>query len=142
MACIATLEQNLDQSWSGRALKTGEVRKFHTLEDYNQYTKSLQDQGTYCPNVEAQYASQYNPGANTTPSGFLEFRPRDPVAQAKYSATSPSWEGVQSSEAAIARGDYDLDIAEKTRKDLRAKTPQPVYRNPQPVETSWNCSIQ
>jgi hypothetical protein len=52
---------------------------------------------------------------------------------------SGTWEGVQSSEAAIARGDYDLDMAEKNREDLRAKKPQPKWQNPSPVES---CSIQ
>jgi hypothetical protein len=43
---------------------------------------------------------------------------------------SPAWEGVASSEAAIARGDYDLDMAEKNREDLRAKRPQPKLLMP------------
>ena len=89
-----------------------------TLKDYTQYTKSLDAQ-------------------NTTPTGFLEFSPRDPVSQSKYSAMSSSWEGVQSSEKAIARGDYDLDRAEKNRQDLRSKTPPSP---PPPAETT--CSIQ
>ncbi len=140
-ACVTDLQQNQDRSWSGRAVKTGEIKKFHTLEDYNQYTKSLEQQGTYCPNTEAQYIADYKPGKNTTPSGFLEFQARDPGKQVKYSAMSPTWEGIESSEAAIARGDYDLDRAEKNRKDLRSKRPEEPLP-PQPVEPSWNCSIQ
>jgi len=140
-ACITDLEQQLDRSWSGRIVKTGETKKFTTLDDYNRYVKSLQTQGTYCPDVEAKYVAQYTQGKNTTPTGFLEFQPRDPAGQAKYSAMSPSWEGLESSESAIARGDYDLDRAEKIRQDLRGK--QPVVRTlPEAVETSWNCSIQ
>jgi hypothetical protein len=142
-ACITDLEQQLDRSWSGRAVKTGETKKFTTLDDYKRYVKSLETQGTYCPEVEAKYTAAYKPGTNTTRTGFLEFQARDPVAQSKYSAMSSSWEGIDSSEAAIARGDYDLDRAEKNREDLRAKRPQPVLQMPQqPVETSWNCSIQ
>ena len=139
MACITSLEQNLDQTWVGRATKTGESRKFQTLADYEQYTKSLQDQGRYCAEVDKQYQPQYKPGTNTTPTGFLEFAPRNPTGQAKYSAMSDTWEGVKSSEAAIARGDYDLDMAEKNRADLRAKKPQPKFQNPEAVES---CSIQ
>lgn len=137
-ACITDLEQQLDRSWSGRAVKTGETKKFATLQDYKQYVKSLEQQGTYCPEAEAKYIAEYKPGKNTTPTGFLEFQPRDPVAQAKYSAMSPSWEGIESSEAAIARGDYDLDRAEKNRQDLRAKRPQPMPTK----QPEWNCSIQ
>lgn len=140
-ACITDLEQNLDRSWVGRSVRTGETRKFQTLDDYNRYLKSLEAQGTYCPEVEAKYTQAYKPGKNTTPSGFLEFQERDPVSQAKYSAMSPSWQGVESSEAAIARGVYDLDKAEKNREDLRAKRPQPVLQMPQ-AEPEWNCSIQ
>ena len=142
-ACITDLEQNLDRSWSARSIKTGDVKKFSTLDDYKQYTKSLEKQGVYCPETEAKYTQGYKPGKNTSSSGFLEFQERDPVTQSKYSAMSPSWEGVDSSETAIARGDYDLDKAEKNREDLRAKKPQPVLQMPQgPQEPEWNCSIQ
>ncbi len=70
-------------------------------------------------------------GDNT---GFLEFKPRDPVAQAKYSAMSPTWEGVHSSNKAIASGVYDLDMADKTRANLRNKIPDTQL--PKPVSTS------
>jgi hypothetical protein len=139
-ACITDLEQQLDKTWSGRVVRTGETKKFNTLDDYKRYTQSLEQQGTYCANVEAKYMAQYTPGKNTTPTGFLEFQPRDPATQSKYSAMSPTWEGIESSEAAIARGDYDLDKAEKNRQDLRSK--KPALQTPQPVESTWNCSIQ
>lgn len=84
-------------------------------------------------------------GAIRTPTGFLEFQPRDPISQAKYSATSPTWEGIASSEAAIARGDYDLDRAELTRLK-QAPTPQPSPPPPPPLPPpqppASNCSIQ
>ena len=140
-ACITDLEQQLDRSWVGRSVRTGESRKFQTLDDYNRYLKSLETQGTYCPDVEAKYTSAFKPGRETTETGFLQFQPRDPVSQSKYSAMSPSWEGIESSEAAIARGVYDLDKAEKNRQDLRAKKPQPVLQMPN-VQPEWNCSIQ
>lgn len=76
---------------------------------------------------------------------FMEFKPRDPANQAKQSATSPSWEGVQSSEASIARGDYDLDFASKDRlkEDPKAKRPQPKLLMPgEGPAPAWNCSIQ
>jgi hypothetical protein len=118
MASITTQEQT----------PTGSTQKFKTLDNYNQYVKSLDDQ------------TQYKPGVNTTPTGFLEFTPRDQVAQDKYSAVSHTWEGVKSSEAAIASGVYDLDMAEKNREDLRATRAQPVYQNP--VVGESYCSIQ
>jgi hypothetical protein len=67
-------------------------------------------------------------------TGFLEFKARDPVAQAKYSAMSPTWEGIDSSNKAIASGVYDLDMAEKNRKNLRDKIPD--VKLPKPVSTS------
>lgn len=143
-ACINDLEQSLDRTWVGRSFETGQVTKFNTLDDYKTYTRSLEQQGRYCPDTEAKYTQGYKPGKNTTASGFLQFQARDPVTQAKYSAMSPEWEGIESSEAAIARGDYDLDRAERTRQDLRAKKPQPVVQLPQapPKEPERNCSIQ
>ncbi len=67
-------------------------------------------------------------------TGFLEFKPRNPAAQAKYSAMSPSWEGIESSNKAIASGVYDLDMAETNRKNLRDKIP---HRDlPKPMNTS------
>jgi hypothetical protein len=124
-------------------IRTGETKRFNTLEDYERYKASLEAQGTFCPEVEAKYTQGYTPGKNTTHSGFLEFAPRDPVAQAKYSAMSSGWEGAASSETAIARGDYDLDMAEKNRSDLRASKAQPVLQMPNVVpESAWNCSIQ
>jgi hypothetical protein len=140
MACITQLQQKVDRSWEGHSVKTGQVRPFKTLDDYEQYTKALAAQGTHCPSIDPIYTQGYTPGKNTTSSGFLEFQVRDPQAQTKYSAMSSSWEGIQSSEAAIARGDYDLDRAAKTRQELRGK--QLKVETPQGPETSWNCSVQ
>ena len=67
-------------------------------------------------------------------TGFLEFKPRDPVAQSKYSAMSPTWEGINSSNKAIASGAYDLDQADKNRKNLRSGAKEVAV--PRPVNTS------
>lgn len=144
MACITSLEQNsTDGKWAGRDVRTNKVIPFNTLADYRQYTQSLEAQGTYCAPVTPIYNTQYTPKENPQRTGFLEFIPRDPAKQAKYSAMSPAWEGIASSEAAIARGDYDLDMAEKNRSDLRAKGAQPKLIMPQqPPATTWNCSVQ
>jgi hypothetical protein len=146
MACITSLEQNsLDGKWVGKDIRTNREYPFSTLADFRQYTKSLEEQGTYCAPVTPVYNTQYTPGENPQRSGFMEFQPRDPAKQAKHSAMSPTWEGIASSEAAIARGDYDLDMAEKNRSDLRAKGAQPKLKMPgeEPkAAPAWNCSIQ
>lgn len=144
MACLRSLEQtSIDGTWIGRDLRTNREMKFATLADYRQYTKSLEEQGKYCAPVTPIYNTQYTQGENRQETGFMEFIPRDPAKQAKYSAMSPAWEGVASSEAAIARGDYDLDMAEKNREDLRAKRPQPKLLMPgEGPKPEWNCSIQ
>ena len=84
------------------------------LPDYENYLKALRGEkvGTV-PNT------MYNTKKNSTPTGFLQFKARDEVTQAKYDALSPAWEGVESSEKAIAKGYYDLDRAEKNRQELR-----------------------
>lgn len=141
MACIARLEQESNTgSWNGIALKQGEVRKFNTLEDYKQYVKSLEDQGTYCPVAEPHYAQKYQPGRNEGRPPFMQFQVRDPEKQAKYSAMSPTWEGIESSEAAVARGDYSLDSAEATRRELREKVNVPITQAPRNV--TQNCVVQ
>ena len=144
MACLRSLEQTgADGTWVGRDLHTNREVKFVTLEDYKQYTKSLEAQGKYCAPVTPIYNTQSVKTENQQSSGFMEFLPRDPEKNAKYSAMSPSWEGVASSEAAIARGDYDLDRAEKNREDLRAKRPQPKLTMPgEGPQPEWSCSIQ
>ena len=144
MACITALEQDTAKDvWVGTSVRTGESRVFKTLEDYQQYVKSLEEQGTYCANVEPISNIRYTTGQNTTPTGFLEFRPRDPVTQAKYDPFSKSWEGVQSSERAVASGLYSLDSAETTRRELReqAKVPQNPMVPPKPDEQK-SCCIQ
>jgi hypothetical protein len=67
---------------------------------------------------EAKPSSSYN-ASTTTRTGFLEFQPRDMGSQRKYDAMSPEWEGVESSDKAIAKGIYDLDKAEENRQELR-----------------------
>ena len=144
MACLRSLEQStVDGTWIGRDLRTNREIKFVTLADYRQYTQSLEAQGKYCAPVTPIYNTQYVKGENRQDTGFMEFQPRDPAKQAKYSAMSPAWEGVASSEAAIARGDYDLDRAEKNREDLRARKAPPKLLMPgEGPKPEWNCSIQ
>ena len=56
MACINALEQDtMKDQWVGTSLKTGETRVFNTLDDYKQYVKNLEAQGTYCANVDPMY---------------------------------------------------------------------------------------
>lgn len=139
MACITRLEQDAKSgTWTGLALKQGEINKFNTLDDYKRYTSSLETQGTYCPTVQPQYAEKYRESKNTSSPPFMEFQVRDPQTQAKYSAMSSAWEGVESSEAAVARGDYSLDSAEATRQELRAEPTLPK----EPITVSYNCVIQ
>jgi hypothetical protein len=133
MACLTSLEQQQD-GWSGVALKTGQVKKFKTLDDYNRYVKSLEEQGTYCATIEPQYTQQYTQGESRQEPGFMMFKPRDEAAQAKYSAMSKTWEGVESSEAAVARGDFSLDSAETTRRELREQLP---ISQEKPRQINW-----
>jgi hypothetical protein len=99
-------------------LKKQELPVSSKVEDYNRYISAVRTQDT----------------------GFLEFKPRDIVSQARYDAMSPTWEGIDSTNEAIARGDYSLDSAEANRDYLR-KNAQPVYKNPE-KQTSGFCVIQ
>lgn len=77
--------------------------------------------------------SSYN-AMVTTPTGFLEFKPRDMETQKKYDAMSPSWEGVESSMKAVEKGVYALDSAEATRQELRERIKVPDGRGPTTVQ--------
>jgi len=90
--------------------------------------------------TDVRPGSSYN-ATSTTPTGFLEFKPRDMETQRKYDAMSPSWEGVDSSMKAVEQGVYSLDAAEAIRQDLRetvkpgdGKGPTTVYLNQTPSD--------
>lgn len=74
---------------------------------------------------EVRPSSSYN-ATTTTPTGFLEFKPRDMATQRRFDAMSPAWEGVESSMKAVEQGMYSLDSAEKTRQELRASTTRSI----------------
>lgn len=76
---------------------------------------------------EVRPSSSYN-ATSTTPTGFLEFKPRDMATQRRFDAMSPAWEGVESSMKAVEQGLYSLDSAEKTRQELRASTTRPIIQ--------------
>jgi hypothetical protein len=99
-------------------------------------------QAHYKGYLNALDAVEHTPG-HAQRGPFMEFKPRDPAAQAKYSAMSGQWEGLESSEAAIARGDYNLDFASEKREDMKAKKPQPQPKPATPeAPAAWNCSVQ
>lgn len=108
------------------------------VPDYDNYLKALEGK-----KIESVPNTMYNTKRNTTPSGFLEFKARDEVTQAKYDALSPAWEGIESSEKAIARGDYDLDRAEKNRAELRKEVPKLDFTKSggQPVPATSSCVV-
>jgi hypothetical protein len=87
-------------------------------------------------------SSSYNISV-TTPTGFMEFKPRDMNIQKKYDAMSPDWEGVDSSMKAVDQGVYSLDSAEATRQENResqaalASAGQPTVRLPDTPKDLW-----
>ena len=90
--------------------------------------------------VLAQY-NEYNRSlaVQTPATGFKEFTPRDPSTQAKYDAMQDSWQGVESSDKAIATGLYKLDYASDDRSSKPNK--QPVLPPPAPKD-EWFCVVQ
>jgi len=71
-----------------------------------------------------QYADYTQALAIHTPaSGFKQFAPRDPETQAKYDAMQSTWQGVESSDKAIAAGLYKLDYASDDRSVRPKQTP-------------------
>jgi hypothetical protein len=92
-----------------------------TLAQYTDYTRSLAIQ--------------------TPATGFKEFSPRDPDTQAKYDAMQSSWQGVESSDKAIASGVYALDYASDDRSVRPTKQPLLPPAAP-PKQQSWFCVVQ
>jgi ABC-type phosphate transport system substrate-binding protein len=78
----------------------------------------------------------------STPTGFLEFSPRDPKTQAKYDAMQSTWEGVESSDKAIASGAYALDYASDDRSSAPKKPLILPPAKPKVQEESWFCVVQ
>jgi hypothetical protein len=78
---------------------------------------------------------------HTPATGFKEFSPRDPATQAKYDAMQDTWQGIESSDKAIAAGDYKLDYASDDRS-ARPNKPMILPPAAPPKEESWFCVVQ
>jgi hypothetical protein len=91
-----------------------------------------------------QYADYAHALAVHTPaSGFKEFTPRDPETQAKYDAMQSSWQGVESSDKAIAAGLYKLDYASDDRSLGPKQTPiMPAPSAPPAKKEEGFCVVQ
>jgi hypothetical protein len=94
-----------------------------TLQQYTDYTRSL--------------------AVHTPATGFKEFAPRDAASQSKYDAMQSSWQGVESSDKAIASGVYALDYASDDRSKKPTQQLLPPKAAPPPKkEESWFCVVQ
>jgi hypothetical protein len=86
--------------------------------------------------VLAQYDEYNRSLAIQTPTtGFKEFTPRDSATQAKYDAMQNTWQGVESSDKAIAAGLYKLDYASDERTTKPTKPPEEP-------KNDWFCVVQ
>jgi hypothetical protein len=89
----------------------------------------------------ADYAQALD--VHTPATGFKEFSPRDPETQAKYDAMQSTWQGVESSDKAIAAGLYKLDYASDDRSMRPKETPTlPQPTAPEPKKEEWFCVVQ
>ena len=138
MACLDELNQSADKSWIGISRATGDMKKFENISQFQDYQQALG-----CTPVRPSPFVESNAGKNTTPTGFLEFKPRDKVTQARFDALSDQWEGSKASEQAVNQGLYVEDSAEPARlrekKAIASTLPAPV---PAPAPTNDVCSIQ
>ena len=78
---------------------------------------------------------QYTQYADSTAASFKSFTPRDPATQSKYDAMSDSWQGVESTNKAIARGEFKLDTVPTT-------TYTPPGKGAPPPSSDWFCVVQ
>ena len=131
MACLDELNQTPDKTWVGIS-RTGEMRKFETLGQFQQYQEALG-----CRPVRPSPYVEPIATKNTTPTGFLEFKPRDSAMQSRFDAMSDQWEGVFASDAAVKQGLFVEDSAQPAA--IREKKPVPPAL---PAPTNDICSIQ
>jgi hypothetical protein len=144
MACIDELNQSANkQTWIGLSKSSGDSKIFQSISQFQEYQEALG-----CPPVRPAPYVESIAGKNTTHTGFLEFKPRDKVTQARFDAMSDQWEGVNASENAIKQGLYLEDSAAPA--SIREKKPQPMFTPPEsargaappPAATNDICSIQ
>jgi hypothetical protein len=144
MACLDELNQAANkQTWIGLSRTTGDSKTFQSIAQFQEYQEALG-----CPPVRPAPYVESIAGKNTSHTGFLEFKPRDKVTQARFDAMSDQWEGVNASENAVKQGLYIEDSAEPA--GMRQKKPQPQMAPPQstrgaapqPAPTNDICSIQ
>jgi hypothetical protein len=142
MACLDELNQAPDTTWIGISRSTGEMQKFETLGKFQEYQEALG-----CRPIRPAPYVKSNEGKNTTPTGFLEFKPRDAETQARFDATSSHWEGAKASEDAVKQGLYIEDSAQPAA--IREKKVQPTMAPPvsaraapTPAPTNDICSLQ
>ena len=109
---------SLDELKTAQPVKPNDAR---TLTQYAEYTQSL--------------------AVHTPATGFKQFAPRDPVTQAKYDAMQSTWQGVESSDKAIAAGDYKLDYASDDRGS-RPNKPLVLPPAAPPPKESGFCFVQ
>ena len=128
MACLTRLDYDESaKQYVGKDYRTGETKTFQTLDGYKSYVNALNMVGISCeqaPLPKATVAKKMPEDTTYVPSGFMEFSARDPDSQAKYSAMSSKWEGVEASEGAISRGLYALDTVIPPKKDGREFVPR------------------
>jgi hypothetical protein len=135
MACLDELNQSADKTWIGISRSTGDMKKFETLGQFQQYQEALG-----CQPIRPSPYVESIAGKNTTPTGFLEFKPRDAATQARFDALSDQWEGAKASEEAVKQGLFIEDAAEPAR--IREKKPKPQPAPVPPPPTNDVCSIQ
>ena len=128
MACLTRLDYDeTAKQYVGKDYRTGETKTFQTLDGYKSYVNALNTIGIACetaPLPKEKERKKLPPESTYVASGFMEFSPRDPESQAKYSAMSPAWEGIEASESAISQGLYALDTVIPPKKDVREFVPR------------------
>lgn len=141
MACLDELNQYPDKTWIGIS-RSGEMRKFETLGQFKEYQEALG-----CRDIRPSPYVEPIAAKNTTPTGFLEFKPRDSATQSRFDAMSDQWEGVNASDAAVKQGLFVEDSAVPAR--IQQKKPQPMLPPPQseraapaPPKTNDLCVLQ
>jgi hypothetical protein len=106
--CMQNLYPIGKDLWVGKTFD-GQAKQFKSLPEYRAYLNKLSDASHECPDVSRPIVQKGDKVDVTPFFGFMEFKPQNPVEQAKYSAMSPYWEGTDETLKALNRGLFKTD---------------------------------